>query len=92
MTRTKTPKQIHKQIMRILNKIAQERGRWEGRTFIGAQDVIKAHSIRNTCRRYIDNIYAANGIEDRMQGNTVKCNYIYENAATPVSVYTKRVL
>lgn len=43
-------------------------------------------------QRYWNNIYMANGIKDRYKTNdTAKCNDIWLNAATPVSIYANNV-
>ena len=91
--RAKTPRQISAQTMRILNRIAKEQARWEGRVYLGLTAKGKAMALRarSVCWRYIDNIYAANGIKDRKKGNTEVCNRIWATAATPVSIYTKNV-
>lgn len=89
--RTKTPKQLHEQVMNILREIALERGRWEGRVYTGVTAEMRARAYRvlDIYKRYVDNIYAANGIKDRMAGNTAEYNRLWETAATPVSTYAK---
>lgn len=71
--RTKTPKQIHEQTMRILNMLAKEQARWDGRIYLGltAKGKARAFRVRSVCWRYIDNIYASNGIKDRRAGNRI---------------------
>lgn len=76
--KTKTPKQIFEQWQRLARN-AQTRANIER---------IKRATI--VSRRYWDNIYNANGIADRNKSSdTARCNYIWENAATPASIYTK---
>lgn len=77
--RTKTPKQIFEQWKRM-SRITTTR-----------KDVERLKRAAEITRRYWDNIYAANGIKDRMAGNTEVCNRIWETAATPISIYAKNV-
>lgn len=76
--KTKTPKQIHDQWLRLAKN---------ARTAINIERVKRAAEIST---RYRANIYRANGIENvNTCTDTAKCNYIWEHAATPASVYAK---
>lgn len=91
--KTKTPEQIYEQVMNILREIALEKGRWEGIVYKGVTEEMRARA-RKACDigwRYIDNIYAANGIKDRKNCGPELNNQIWETSATPVSIYAKDV-
>ena len=89
--RTKTPKQINEQTLRLMKAISIRH--WNGKEYEEhAEMLYKLKNIMKTCWCYIDNIYAANGIKNRHKTNdTAKCNDIWLNAATPVSIYAKNV-
>lgn len=77
--RTKTPYQIFEQWRRMSRNAT---------TRTNIERIKRAAEIM--CR-YWDNIYKANGIEDRLQCSAIESNEIYYNAATPTSIYTKQI-
>lgn len=92
--KTKTPEQIHNQVIRIYNKLV-DLGHWEGRKWIASPNMEPRMKFISSIRaRYIDNIYKANnhttnGHGIATSGTTTQINYIWFHAATPASIYTK---
>lgn len=87
MKRAKTPKQIYKQAMRIVQAIAEKH--WNGKIYLNREDMCaKMDKITATYRSYVANIYNYNGV-DEYKSSAEESNRIWNFAKTPVSIYTK---
>lgn len=79
--RTKTPRQIYEQTDRVLKSISA----------MGRTEITRARWKRvvNAYATYVDNIFSLH--TDNYDGLSVEeSNYIWDNAATPVSNYINR--
>lgn len=78
--RTKTPDQLYQQTSRIMFATLKQYGRKRG--------VQICQLVKDICWRYIDKIYALNGVPDRhTERDTMKANNIWYNGATEVCKY-----
>ncbi len=86
-TKTKTPKQISAQLLRVTHAIAVKH--WDGKQYRHhAQMMDKIERLSRQAWQWIDRIYLANGMSRRdSEANAAESNRIWDNAATPRTIY-----
>ena len=84
--RTKTPQQIWEQTNRIFALIDMQSREGKDRTIL----LERNRKISAVCQRYITNSYKYTKGRGRKNLSVEESNYMWRNAKTPVSIYTRR--